>query len=191
MRKSEAEEHLKKSTVKIDTPYSEGSGFFIDKNLIATCYHVIKGAKAKEITIVWQGVSYQATSIEANEKDDLALLSVKIDTKHPTVQIDRTIETGDECYSFGFPTANERFRHSGDTLTFKSEGDNGELLKFKDGHFQSGFSGSPILNYKTLKVCGVIKGTRDNYSDLGGRGIPISKLLDFKSLDIDDNGSIF
>lgn len=188
MTRSEAEEHLKKSTVKIDSPYDVGSGFFIDKNLIATCHHVVKECSASELEIVWQGNSYQATSIESNPNDDLALVSVKIDTKHPSVQIDKSIETGDECFAFGFPKAH---RELGDTLTFVSEGHNKKFLKFKDGQFESGFSGAPILNYRTLKVCGIVNRTRDEYSDLGGRGIPISKLFNFESLDIDDNGSIF
>lgn len=189
MTKNEAEEHLKKSTVKIDSPYGVGSGFFIDKNLIATCHHVVKGCSASELEIVWQGSSYQATSIESNRDDDLALVSVKIETKHPCVQIDKSIEIGDACFSFGFP---EAYRELGDTLTFVSEGHNEKFLKFKDGQFESGFSGAPILNYRTLKVCGVVKRTRDEHFDfIGGRGIPISKLFGFKGLDIDDNGSIF
>jgi len=188
MTKSEAEEHLKKSTVKIDTPTGVGSGFFIDKNLIATCHHVVENCSASELEIVWQGSNYQATSIESNLEDDLALVSVKIDNKHPSVKIDKSIETGDVCFSFGFPKS---YRELGDTLTFVSEGHNEKFLKFKDGQFESGFSGAPILNYRTLKVCGVVKRTRDEYSDLGGRGIPISKLFDFEGLDIDDNGSIF
>lgn len=189
MTKNEAEEHLKKSTVKIDSPSDVGSGFFIDQDLIATCHHVVEGCSASELEIVWQGSSYQATSIESNPEDDLALVSVKINKKHPCVQIDKRIETGDECFTFGFP---EAYRDIGDTLTFVSEGHNEKFLKFKEGQFESGFSGAPILNYRTLKVCGVVKRTRDEHFDfIGGRGIPISKLFDFEGLDIDDNGSIF
>jgi hypothetical protein len=186
MRKSEAIEHLRNSTLKIESYNSVGSGFFIDQGLVATCYHVVEGCSASELQLIWQGKTYKATSIESNPNDDLALISLKIDKKHPCVQVDKMVEVGDECYSFGYST-----KH-GDVISFVYEGEDGErLLKFKDGLFQSGLSGSPILNLKTLKVCGVVKRTRDSEFPTGGRGISISKLFGFKSLDMDDNGSIF
>jgi len=186
MRKNEAIEHLKNSTLKIEGYNSVGSGFFIAKGLVVTCYHVVEGFLASELTLTWQGKTYQATSIESNPNDDLALISLKIKEKHPCVQIDKTIELGDECYSFGYSTK------SGDVISFEYEGTDGEgLLKFKGGLFQSGLSGSAVLNLQTLKVCGVVKRTRDSEFPTGGRGIAISKLFDFKSLDMDDSGSIF
>ena len=78
MTKSEALEHLRECTVKIETDGGVGSGFFIDKNLIATCYHVIKGCSANEIEIVWQGQSYRAVGIESNPDDDLALIEAPL-----------------------------------------------------------------------------------------------------------------
>jgi len=186
MIKNEAIEHLKNSTLKIEGYNSVGSGFFIAQGLVATCYHVVEGFSASELTLTWQGKTYQATSIESNPNDDLALISLKIKEKHPCVQIDKTIELGDECYSFGYSTK------SGDVISFEYEGTDGEgLLKFKGGLFQSGFSGSAVLNLQTLKVCGVVKRTRDSEFPTGGRGIVISKLFSFESLDMDDNGSIF
>jgi len=188
MTKSEAVEHLKNSTVKIDNSSRTGTGFFIVDKLIATCYHNIKGHSKDELKVYWQGEAYAVNSIEINQDDDLALLEIKIDKKHPILQIDESIEIGDECQSFGYSNK------SGDVITFEYEGKDGDgRLKFKEGLFQSGLSGGAILNFRTHKICGIVKSKRDNTESvaLGGRAIPISKLSNFERLDIDDNGSIF
>ncbi len=188
MTKSEIVEHLKNSTVKIDNASRVGTGFFIADKLIATCYHNIKGHSKDEHKVYWQGEAYSVTSIEINQDDDLALLEIKIDKKHPILQIDKSVEVGDECQSFGYS------RKNGDVITFEYEGRDGDgRLKFKEGLFQSGLSGGAILNFRTHKICGIVKSKRDNTESvaLGGRGIPISKLFGFERLDIDNNGSIF
>ena len=188
MTRSEAVEHLKNSTVKIDNASRVGTGFFIADKLIATCYHNIKGHSKDEFTVYWQGEDYAVESIEINEDDDLALLEIKIDKKHPILQIDKSIEVGDECQSFGYSKKN------GDVITFEYEGKDGDgRLKFKEGLFQSGLSGGAILNFRTHKICGIVKRKRDNTESvaLGGRGITISKLFGFEGLDMDENGSIF
>ena len=191
MTRSEAVEHLKNSTVKIDNASRVGTGFFIADKLIATCYHNIKGHSKDELDVYWQGEAYSVTSIEINQDDDLALLEIKIDKKHPILQIDESVEVGDDCQSFGYS------RKNGDVITFEYEGKDGDgRLKFKEGLFQSGLSGGAILNFRTHKICGIVKSKRDNTESvaLGGRGIPMSKLCQFlksKNYDIDDNGSIF
>ncbi|SFV63105.1 hypothetical protein MNB_SV-3-1625 [hydrothermal vent metagenome] len=191
MTRSEAVEHLKNSTVKIENASCVGTGFFIADKLIATCYHNIKGHTKEEQSVYWQGEAYTVTSMEINQDDDLALLEIKIDKKHPILQIDEIVEVGDECQSFGYSTKN------GDVITFEYEGKDGDgRLKFKDGLFQSGLSGGAILNFSTHKICGIVKSKRDNTESvaLGGRGIAISNLRRFlksNNYDIDDNGSIF
>ena len=49
-------------------------------------------------------------------------------------------------------------------------------IKLKKGQVTAGYSGSPVLNEGTWKVCGIMKATRDKQSDLGGWAIPVEIL---------------
>ena len=191
MTRNQAHEHLQLCTVKIESDYDIGSGFFIDKGLIVTCHHVIEDCSLNQLQIIWQGETYQALKIESNAKDDLALITLKINKKHPCVKLNATINPDDRCSFFGFP---ENHRDNGMIRNCEHEGTTKKLLAFKEGQFEHGFSGSAILNFETGKVCGVVNKTRDSYSNLGGYAIPLSKLTSFlksKNYEIDDNGSIF
>lgn len=178
MTKSKAQELLQKCIVRINTTSSIGTGFFVDDKTIVTCHHVIKAHSAQEIEINWENKKLEITHIYSNHSSDLSIITVNI-SNNPSVQIDEAINLGDLCYSYGFPPT---YRDTGDPLSFKYEGKNDSFLKFKDGQFQPGFSGAPILNLSTKKVCGIIKKTRDEDSDLGGRGIPIFNLYYLKQL---------
>ncbi len=52
-----------------------------------------------------------------------------------------------------------------------------QSIKLKSGHVLPGLSGSPLLNQRTSKVCGIIQNTRDERFDLGGEAIPINVVL--------------
>lgn len=179
MTRSEAETQLQECIVRVSANNSIGCGFFIKNNLIITCAHVIHDADSSEVYIYWKEKRYEVISTKINKKNDLALLYVNIKC-HPLVLIDEEIEIGDECYSYGYP---ENYTETGVPITFNYEGKNKYYLNFKSGQFQSGFSGSPILNLNTFGVCGVVKRTRDEYSSLGGRGIPISLASNFDEID--------
>ncbi len=63
----------------------------------------------------------------------------------------------------------------GDPVTLECEGialENYKIIKLKGGQVLSGLSGSPLLNQRTGKVCGVMRQTRNQGSDLGGEAIP-------------------
>ena len=57
-------------------------------------------------------------------------------------------------------------------------------MKFKNGQFEEGHSGSPIINLTTKSVCGVLNASRNTDNSLGGYGIPIEKLELLKGVDI-------
>lgn len=178
MIKDKAQMHFQECIVKIYSKRSVGTGFFIDYEKIVTCHHVIKNSAPVDIKVLWGDKKLEVKSVESIESDDLCLITVDLE-KHSYVQIDEKIKLRDPCFSFGFPP---EYREEGDTLLFEFEGQTDDVLKFKNGQFEPGFSGAPILNLSTGKVCGVIKRSRDLVSDLGGRGIPISKLFNFKQL---------
>ena len=57
-------------------------------------------------------------------------------------------------------------------------GDDPPLMTFRGEQVQPGFSGAPLLKKGTGKICGVIKRSRDIYTPLGGRGVPVSVIFE-------------
>ncbi len=69
---------------KPDGVISQGSGFFIRSNYIATNYHVIEGATAAYIKLVGKQTTYRVGNITAIDPEhDLAIL--KVSNANPVV----------------------------------------------------------------------------------------------------------
>jgi len=178
-------EKLKDCTVRIvtkslDNKYSvKGTGFFIGKNKILTCYHVISSDKLK---VIWNDEEYDFKILE--EKKDLDLILLEVNTYNENyVNIDIKVNIRDNCYAFGFPNNDEEnkelakeLQSDKDGMTFEVVDINDGVIKFKGEQFKEGFSGSPVLNEKTGKVCGIISISRDSDELKGGYGISIEKL---------------
>lgn len=173
-------EQLRQYTVRIKTPETTGTGFFVASGLILTCAHVVVKAKDKSINILWQDKSYSAVIDklpENPENVDLALLTFsETAPDRPWVTLDAQVQLGDKLYTFGYPDNSP----NGDPCEFECvglTGDNPPLLKFKQGQVRPGLSGSPLLNVRTGKVCGIVKKTRGRDSDLGGRAVPATVIF--------------
>lgn len=175
---------LKQYTVRIKAEGNSGTGFFVASGLILTCAHVVtKGDSRKlieSIKVYWKNTEYTSSNIElpTDNNVDLALLELPI-TNHPQVFLDEILENGDSLYSVGYtddyPNGEPRdFVYTGLT----GDEDNSSLMTFRGEQVQSGFSGAPLLNKKTGKICGLIKRSRDIYNPLGGRGVPISVIFE-------------
>jgi len=154
-----------------------GTGFFVATGYVLTCAHVIEdfNEDPSSIDIYWGNQKISALEIFYKPKPwpDLALIMIDF-KNHKSVYLDPNIQIHDELYSLG---CTEKYPH-GESITVDCEGSANDVsdkrfLKFKDGQVISGFSGAPLLNMRTGGVCGIIKSTRDRYSSLGGRGIPI------------------
>jgi hypothetical protein len=174
---------LKQCTVRLSVigAGGHGTGFFVAPGLILTCAHVVKGAQSQQINVWWQNKNYTAvieSLPEDTEKVDLALLRLTLpDLNHPCLQLDKSVQLRDSLYSFGYTDEYS----NGDPATFECEGLNGDeppLLKFKAGQVRPGLSGSPLLNERTGKVCGIVKRSRDRSSDLGGRAVPTKVIFE-------------
>jgi len=171
-----------KCTVRINIREMQGTGFFVAPGSILTCAHVVEKAKSNKalIKVHYDDKDYSVENMELLEipYPDLALLRIDF-YKHPCVHLDASVKPGDQLYAFGYPSN----ASGGEACTLEYEGpgttDNPQdwLLKLKLGQVKPGYSGSPLFNMETWRVCGVLKSSRDINYDLGGRGIPTEVVL--------------
>jgi Trypsin-like peptidase domain len=167
---------LHNCTVKIltDSGTCCGTGFFIAPRVVMTCGHAIKNKQEKDLVKI---ITYEDDQeVNAQVKvlfpggADIALLSVQPGFfSSSCVYLDTEIAPLDKCYAFGF-TDSDGFP-KGDPVGLECEGITGGVepfIKLKMGQVRPGLSGSPLLNFRTGKVCGVIKFTRSRSTDLGG-----------------------
>jgi hypothetical protein len=184
---------LRDCTVRLATPGGAvGTGFFAAPGLVLTCAHVVRGAggRAAPVTAQWSGRSAAAAPAdvqlrpdpcpEADVFPDVALVRVPWDD-HPCVWLDTDVRLGDYLYTYGYPAV----RRFGDSVTAACEGPANygatpahELVKFKEGQVSPGLSGSPLLNLRTGGVCGVVKRTRGESTDLGGLAVRVPTVFD-------------
>ena len=181
---TQLEDLLQQCTVKLTIPGTGwGTGFFVAPGLILTCAHVVRESNSQPIRVRWQSQENWAEAVvERSLPDpyDLALLRVATptDANPPCVYLDAAIESRDPLYLFGYP---DQDFPNGCPVTFSCEGLTGDeppLIKFALGQVRPGMSGSPLLNQRTGKVCGIVKFTRDRSIDLGGGAIPAHVILD-------------
>lgn len=177
---SQLEDLLQQCTVKLILPRQGGwgTGFFVTPEQILTCVHVVQEIE-QPIQVHWQKRELEAVvKWLSPEPFDLALLRVTLPTAvdPPCVYLDEEIRSRDPLYLFGY---SDDFP-SGCPVTFNCDGltgDEPKLIKFALGQVRPGMSGSPLLNQRTGKVCGVVKFTRDRSSNLGGGAIPAEVIL--------------
>jgi len=182
---------LRTCVVQVLTPGQQGNGtgFFVAPGRILTCSHVVGEAIPSQtpVTILWRQQEYIASLLQraaptATELNgpDLALLAVTI-ADHPYVSLSNTVSYNDDLYTYGYsymPDRKEKAKADSVTLQYEGPTDDGRLLKLKGGQVEPGVSGAPLLNFATGSVCGVIKSTRDDRADLGGRAVPVATVLE-------------
>ena len=179
---------LRECTVRLSSSSGSGTGFFVAPDgWILTCDHVV--AQSASVTLVWisEGDRQEFTAtvkLRLPIPIDIALL--KIESKapnHKCVYLDQCLpQRGDRLSTFGYPQSyGSEIYTDGDSATTEYEGESFHdevlILKLKAGQIQEGFSGSPLLNERTLKVCGIVSISRNTESDLGGRATPTNLLF--------------
>jgi tetratricopeptide (TPR) repeat protein len=159
---------------------------------ILTCEHVV--AESDNVEVLWlSGERRQELTATVKLRIaipvDIALLQLEGKAPvHQCVYLDPTLpQIGDTLYTFGYPQDYGTENYSGgDSATTKFEGksfqDEVLVLKLKEGQIQEGYSGSPLLNVRTGKVCGIVSISRNIGSDLGGRATPIPLLFQPKDI---------
>ena len=187
MSKKKLDKLLQDCTVRLSDSINggtgnSGTGFFIAPGgWIATCNHVVEQSDRVSVALVDINDGQEFTAeVKLRLPDPIDFSLLKIEGKvpsHKCVYLDRELpRRGDRLSAFGYPWEYSKLIYSGgDTLTAEYEGESFQedqlILKLKAGQVQDGFSGSPILNDRTNKICGIISKTRNTEIDLGGRAI--------------------
>ena len=167
-----AEEVYKSSSDKVamvlcykdGVPSSQGSGFFVDKNILVTNYHVIKGADKIELKIVGNETIFKgANVIKASPEFDLAIVQTKQNFEAFNIEKNVTVEVGAKIYTIGNPRGLEGTISEG-IISGKREKDGVEFLQIT-APISPGNSGGPVLDEEG-NVIGVATFTFKNSQNL-------------------------
>ena len=132
---------------------SSGTGFFISKNLILTCYHVVKNAIV--IDILYKNTNNINGSIKyIFPDDDLALISIDKtfeDIQPLEFKVINQRDIGD-VYTVGFPLSSTNIKTTKGIIS----GYQGSLIQ-TDASLNHGNSGGPLVinDQEKFKVIGV------------------------------------
>lgn len=180
-------------TVKITAAGAgkHGSGFFIAPERILTSLEVIKHVvnlsdpdpdRRQSLIVHWYRYAYAARLTQltpAFVECGLAVVELHVGG-HPCVCLHEDARPSDFFYSYGYPNdylagASATFACEGKTMLHK------EFIKFKSGVVLPGMIGSPLLNLRTGKVCGVIAhahaGGNTGNTD-GGIAVPVKTIFE-------------
>jgi archaellum biogenesis ATPase FlaH len=173
---------LRKSTVSIVAPASQGSGFFIDKNTIMTCAHIVKGSAPELVKIDYGGRQYPVVSCTPDPDLDIATIKVgNEDEEVFAAYLDDECEQEDEFYIYSHPLN----KSDEPILSVKYQGDSepGDVVVFSGMGVRTaqGLSGSPVLNKRTGKVCGIVQVQRprsyQNKSSIDGEAVTVKAIF--------------
>jgi Trypsin-like peptidase domain len=181
----EIEALLNSSVVRVLTE-KRGTGFFVAPGRVLTCAHVVEKAEdpseptSEPIRVEWHGQVSVARVLRFCPKPDpdLALLEVEWLEDSPIVHLGSGVHIGDSLYTFGYKGEDG----ARTPITFEYEGTSiagtgARTLKVKSGQAEAGLSGSPVLNWRTRSVCGLLRTSRDIRSDLGAGVVPTEAIL--------------
>ncbi|GAA3948379.1 serine protease [Actinoplanes auranticolor] len=154
---------LAAATVGISADSRSGTGFFVGTGLVLTCAHVLHDATGP-VTGRWKGRELELTRVDEwyqpgdEGGPDLALLRVADAVDATAVGLADVVAPGDELYVQGYPDGAYR---AGDSVVLTAQGPSTRsddvVLERADGQVTAGFSGSPVLNWRTGMVCAVVR----------------------------------
>ena len=172
---------------------NDGTGFRISDTYVVTACHVVEAqveAQKKELkrTIpitIYTGIDQQKSDaflLHYDEESDIAVLRIDASVSSSYAPILPEFNTGDKVLGIGYQgTAGTLEVFSGEI-----EGLNGTSIKFSKTEIKPGLSGSPLLNQRTGRVCGVVTRSRDTRGlAAGGYATLISELAALK-LDLEN-----
>ena len=167
---------------KFDTSNISGTGFFIDKNLILTCYHVIEGALS--INISYKSIN----NIECEIKyiypdDDLAIIKIVANSlildynilSFKVIKNKNEISNDSTVYTVGFPLSSKNVKTTKGSIS----GFQDSLLQ-TDAALNQGNSGGPLIildSDNSYKIIGINVSKFSGESEKTGFAIPIYRFI--------------
>ena len=180
-------------------PASQGTGFWINSNVVVTNSHVVQGAK--EIKILVAADALFADVIVNDQSNDIALLKVRTSNINThSIILDRKIplKLGERVYAIGFPLSSILGTSPtvSEGIVSKLTGVGDDPREFQlSAPIQSGSSGSPVFDCEgqlvgivssTLSTSAVIKsgGSVPQNANFAIRTIYLSGLLNGQGIQI-------
>jgi hypothetical protein len=171
----EFERLIQKCCVRIESGGNSGTGFFVTPSQVLTCDHVVKADSSVIVDAL--GNQHRTAGVDRLPELDLAILELETPVPDAScAKLGSQVGPSDGCYSFGFPLAGERQRADARTMWIEGNIFERDEIVFNNAQIAPGQSGSPMVNFRTGLVCGVVSKTRDRDSDLGGRAISVDAL---------------
>ncbi|MFM7450547.1 MAG: trypsin-like peptidase domain-containing protein [Leptolyngbyaceae cyanobacterium] len=140
-----------------------GTGFFVAPGLILTCSHFLPADSQQPVTVIWRQQLYSAFifSTPSSPAEALTLLQIRASyPAHPYASLEGSVQPSDLLYGYGY--SDEFPEGVASSTEVESVEDHPALLRLRLMHTRSHLSGSPLLNWRTGKVCGMA-----TYPDLG------------------------
>lgn len=152
------------STITIETEIAQGSGFFIDSNLIVTNFHVIEGARNAYFYKNNSSMTYQIEGFVAVDKDaDLIILSVFGVKSSPVNLAEADPLPGQDAYVIGSPKGLPATITNGIISAVRNINGN-ELIQIS-ASISPGSSGGPVIN-SDGKLIGIAVGAIEDGQSL-------------------------
>ncbi|HEY9752356.1 MAG TPA: serine protease, partial [Coleofasciculaceae cyanobacterium] len=154
-----------------------GTGFFVAPGLILTCSRFLAADSKQPITVIWRQQIYSAfiSPTSSSPTEALTLLQIRGSYPvHPYVSLEGAVQPSDLLYGYGY--SDEFPEGVASSTEVESVGDHPALLHLRLMHTRSHLSGSPLLNWRTGKVCGMVA-CPDQGSESTTVGIPATVIL--------------
>jgi S1-C subfamily serine protease len=165
--------------VTIETEDAIGSGFFIQKDLIVTNYHVIEGANSALTHLNSINNTYEVEGYVAkDEQNDLVILKVKYNLGIPLKLAQTMVKQGDDVLVIGSPKGLAATITKGVVSNLNTEL---KLIQI-DAAISPGSSGGPVFNING-EVIGIAVAQLERAQNINF-AIPVKTLetlLQFKS----------
>ncbi|MFN5517131.1 MAG: S1C family serine protease [Bacteroidota bacterium] len=165
--------------VTIETEDAIGSGFFIQKDLIVTNYHVIEGANSALTHLNSINNTYEVEGYVAkDEQNDLVILKVKYNLGIPLKLAQTMVKQGDDVLVIGSPKGLAATITKGVVSNLNTEL---KLIQI-DAAISPGSSGGPVFNING-EVIGITVAQLERAQNINF-AIPVKTLetlLQFKS----------
>jgi S1-C subfamily serine protease/Tfp pilus assembly protein PilF len=142
-----------------------GTGFFIEGDLIITCYHIVVDAESLQVGPVSRGRPHRAILVQPGDDNDLAILRTEDDFRLPALMLAAKLPAiGERIYVASNPRGFMGSFTAGNVSGYRKL-ESGRFLMQISAPISPGSSGGAVLNTKA-EVIGVVSATRPDAQNL-------------------------